>query len=118
MRIVYEEEFSDGSQGSVDCLEEGVCGLVVQRAYPFALEDTPQGFGEVEVRRVWREEKKEEPPFLPYGFQLLDGVAAVDRRVVEHDDGVPCPRLEGEPVVQVLAASPPCGRRAAARAFP
>ena len=98
MRIVYKEEFADGGQGPVGGVEEGVGGLVVLRADPFALEDAPQGPGEVEVRRVRREEEKEEPPSLPHWPQLLDGVAAVDRGVVEHDEGVPCPGLEGEPV--------------------
>ena len=101
MRIVYEEEFADGGQGPVGGVEEGVGGLVVLRADPFALEDAPQGLGEVEVRRVRRKEEKEEPPFLPHWPQLLDGVAAVDRGVVKHDEGVPCPGLEGEPVEEV-----------------
>ena len=98
MRVVHEKEFSDGIQGTVGGVKERVCGLVVLRSDPFALEDAPQGLGEVEVRRVWRKEEEEEPPFLPYGPQFLDCVASVDRRIVEHDESVPCPGLEGEPV--------------------
>ena len=98
MRIVDEEEGSDGGQSPVVGIEEGVCGLVVLRTDPLSLEDSPEGLCEVEVRRVWREEEEEESPLLPYGSQFLDQVAAVDRRVVEHDEGVPVPGLEGEPV--------------------
>ena len=98
MGIVYEEEFADGSQSPVGGVEERVGGLVILRSDPFALEDAPQGLGKVEVRRVRREEEQEESPFLPYWPQLLDGVAAVDRRVVEHDESAPRSGLEGEPV--------------------
>ena len=101
MRIVYKEERSDGSQGSVGSIEERFGGLVVLRSDPFALEDTPQGLGEVEVWRVRRKEEDEQPPFLPYWPQFLDLVTAMNRSVVKYDEGIPCPRLEGEPVEEL-----------------
>ena len=98
MRIVDKEERSDGSQSSVGGIEEGISGLVVLRSDPLSLEDSPQGLGKVEVRRVWREGEKKESPFLPNGSRILDHVATVDRCVVEHDEGVLGPGSEGEPV--------------------
>lgn len=99
--MVDKEYRSDGSQGPVGGVEEGVGGLVVLWAYPLALEYSPQRFGNVEVRRVGREEEDEQPPFLPDGSQLLHELAAVYAGVVKHDDGVPSARPEGQPVEEV-----------------
>ena len=43
MRIVDEEERSDGGQSSVGGIEGGVCGLVVLRSDPLFLEDGTRG---------------------------------------------------------------------------
>ena len=42
--------------------------------------------------------EEEEPPFLPDGPHLLYDAGAVDAGVVKHDDGVPRPGAEGQPV--------------------
>ena len=101
MRVVNEEYCSDGSQGPVGGVEEGISGLVVLRSYPLALEYAPQRLGDVEVRRVRREVEEEKPSALPNGPHLLHGLASVDAGVVKHDDGVPFPRFEGQPVEEV-----------------
>ena len=61
MRIVDEKRSSDRGQSPVSGVEEGVCGVVVLRAYPLALKDAPQCLGNVEVRRVRREVEEEKP---------------------------------------------------------
>ena len=101
MRVVNEEYCSDGSQGPVGGVEEEISGLVVLRSYPLALEYAPQRLGDVEVRRVRREVEEEKPSALPNGPHLLHGLASVDAGVVKHDDGVPFPRFEGQPVEEV-----------------
>ena len=101
MRVVDEEGFSNRGQGPVGDVEEGVCGLVVLRANPLALEDAPQRLRDVKVRRVRREVEEEKPSALPNGPHLLHGLAAVDAGVVKHDDGVPLPGPEGKPVKEI-----------------
>ena len=101
MRVVDEEGFSNRGQGPVGGVEEGVCGLVVLRANPLALEDAPQRLRDVKVRRVRREVEEEKPSALPNGPHLLHGLAAVDAGVVKHDDGVPLPGPEGKPVKEI-----------------
>ena len=64
MRVVDKEYCSDGSQGPVGGVEEGIGGLVVLRSYPLALEYSPQRFGDIEVRRIGREEEEEQCVFL------------------------------------------------------
>ncbi len=101
MRVVDEVGFSDRGQGSVGGVEEGVCGLVVLRSNPLSLEYSPQRFRNVEMRRVRREKEEEQSPVLPDVPQLLDEFAAVNAGVVKHDDGVPFPRSERQPVKEV-----------------
>ena len=91
MRVVDEQRCSDRGQSPVGCVEEGVSGLVVLRAYPLALEYAPQRLRDVEVRRVRREVEEEKPSALPNGSPLLHDAAAVDAGVVKHDGGVPLP---------------------------
>ena len=113
MRVVDEQRSSDGGQSPVSGVEEGVCGLVVLRAYPLALKDAPQSLRNVEVRRVRREVEEEKPSALPNGPHLLHGLAAVDAGVVKHDDGVPLPGPEGKHVEEVR--QPVCGYAAPRR---
>ena len=101
MRVVDKEYCSDGGQGPVGGVEEGISGLVVMRSYPLALEYAPQRFGDIEVRRVGREEEEEQSPFLPDRPQLLYEFAAVYAGVVKHDDGISLPRPEGQLVEEV-----------------
>ena len=101
MRVVNEEGFSDSGQGPIGCVEEGIGGLVVLRTYPLSLEYAPQRLSNVEVRRVGREVEEGKSPALPDGPQLLHEFASVDAGIVKHDDGVPFPRPEGQPVDEV-----------------
>ena len=101
MRVVDEEGFSNRGQGSVGGVEEGVCGLVVLRANPLALEDAPQRLRDVKVRRVRREVEEEKPSALPNGPHLLHGLAAVDAGVVKHNDNVLFSRPKGQPVKEI-----------------
>ena len=101
MRIVDEQRCSDRSQSPVGSVEKGVGGRIVLRANPFALQHTPQGFRDVEMRRVRGKVEEEKTPAFPYGPHLLDGMAAVDAGVVKHDDSVPCPGSARQPVEEV-----------------
>ena len=101
MGMINKERRSDCGQRPVGGVEEGIGGLVVLRTNPFALEYAPQCLGDVEVRRIRREVEEEKPSVLPDRSQLLYEFASVDAGVVKHDDGVPFPRFEGQPVEKV-----------------
>ena len=101
MRIVDEERCTDRSQSPVSCVEKGVSGSVVLWVYPLALQHAPQRLCDVEMWRVRGKVKEKKSPAFPYGPHFLDGTAAVDAGVVKHDDGVPCPLSEGQPVEEV-----------------
>ena len=51
MGMINKERRSDCGQSPIGGVEEGIGGLVVLRAYPFALEYAPQRLGDVEMRR-------------------------------------------------------------------
>ena len=101
MRVVDEQRCTDRSQSPVGGVEEGVGGHIVLRANPLALQHAPQGFRDVEMRRVWGKVKEEKPSVLPNRPHLLHDAAAVDAGIVKHNDGVPCPLSEGQPVEEV-----------------
>lgn len=101
MRVVDEERCPDRGQRPVGCIEGGVGGRIVLRAYPLALQHAPQRLCDVEMRRVRGKVKEEKSPAFPYGPHLLDGTATGDAGVVKHDDGVPFPLSEGKPVEEV-----------------
>ena len=51
MGMINKESGADCGQSPVGGVEEGICGLIVLRAYPLALENAPQRLDDVEVRR-------------------------------------------------------------------
>ena len=101
MRVVNEQRCTDRSQSPVGCVEKGVGGGIVLRAYPFAFQYAPQRLCNVEMRRVRGKVEEEKTPAFPYGSHLPDGMAAVDAGVVKHNDNVPFSGLEGQPVEEV-----------------
>lgn len=52
MRVVDEQRCTDRSQSPVGCVEKGVGGRIVLRAYPLAFQYAPQPLCDVEMRRV------------------------------------------------------------------
>lgn len=71
------------SQRTVGCIEKGICGTVIHRSEPFALEDSPERFGYIQMWTVWRQEKEEQASFLPYRSELPHELASVDTRIVK-----------------------------------
>ncbi len=78
---------SKSRQCAVGCIQQGICGEIIRRSEPFALEDTPKCFGEIEVWAIWREKKEEQSPFLPYRTKLPHESASVDAGIVEDYKG-------------------------------
>lgn len=75
---------SKNSQSPVGCVMQGICGKVIRRAEPFALEDSPKRFCEIEMQAEWREKEKEQSPFFSNGAEFPHEFASVDARVVKN----------------------------------
>ncbi len=56
----------NSSQRAVGCIQQGICGTIIRRSEPFALEDSPERLGNIQMRTVWRKEKEKQSTFLPY----------------------------------------------------
>lgn len=62
---VHIQYFSHIGQGSVCSIEQIIFTNVVLQFYPFSLEYSPKGFGEVEMWRIKRKKEDEKPSLLP-----------------------------------------------------
>ncbi len=79
---------SQSRQCSVSGIEQRVCGLVVGRLNPFALEYSPKCLDDVKVRGIrWKEEKKQSP-FLPYLSHFLHMFATVNLCIIQHNESL------------------------------
>ena len=59
------------SQRPIGRIKQGVCGKIIHRPEPFVLEDSPQSFGDVQKRTIWRKKEEEQSTFLPYRGNFL-----------------------------------------------
>ena len=79
-------EFSaECSQSSICRIKQGVCGDIIHRLEPFALEDSPQRLCYVKMRAVWRKKEKEQAALLPYRTKFPHELAPVYARIVKHN---------------------------------
>ena len=77
-------EFSSKcSERTVGCIKEGICGAIIHRSEPFALEDSPESLSDIQMWTIWWQEKEEQAAFLPYRSELPHEFASVDARIVK-----------------------------------
>lgn len=77
-------EFSSKcSERTVGCIKEGICGAIIHRSEPFALEDSPESLSDIQMWTIWRQEKEKQAAFLPYRSELPHELASVDTRIVK-----------------------------------
>ena len=81
---------SDAIQYFIGGIEERVCINIMAWLNPFCFEYSPQGFGNVQMRRVWREEKDIKATLSPFLKQLLHSTSGMDACIVKNDTGWPC----------------------------
>jgi len=87
-------------QCTVGCIKQGICGAIIRRSEPFALEDSPERLGDIQMRTVGREEKEIQTSLLPYGTKFLDEPASVNACIVKDDKRV-LSDTERKPVKEV-----------------
>ena len=79
-------EFSaECSQSSICRIKQGVCGDIIHRLEPFALEDSLQRLCYDKMRAVWRKKEKEQAALLPYRTKFPHELAPVYARIVKHN---------------------------------
>ena len=76
------------SQRTVSCIEKGICGAVIHRSEPFALENSPERFGYIQMWTVWRQEKEKQSTFLPYRTEFPHELASMDACIVKDNKSV------------------------------
>ena len=79
---------SKRSQRTVGCIEQGICGAIIRRSEPFALEDSPERLGDIQMRAVRREEKEIQSTFLPYRTEFPHELASMDACIVKDNKSV------------------------------
>ena len=79
---------SKRSQRTAGCIEQGICGAIIRRSEPFALEDSPERLGDIQMRAVRREEKEIQSTFLPYRTEFPHELASMDACIVKDNKSV------------------------------
>ena len=79
---------SNRSQRTVGCREQGIFGAIIRRSEPFALEDSPEGLGYIQMWTVRWEEKEKQSTFLPYRREFTHELASVNACIVKDNKRV------------------------------
>ena len=79
---------SKRSQRTVGCIEQGICGTIIRRSEPFALEDSPKSLGNIQMWTVRWEEKEIQSTLLPYRTELQHELASVNACIVKDNKSV------------------------------
>ena len=65
MREIYFLSFTHISQASVNSVRQHIPIQIIRRVKPFLLEFSPKRLGDIQMRRVWRQEKQIQSSLLP-----------------------------------------------------
>ena len=87
-------------QCTVGCIKQGICGAIIRRSEPFALEDSPERLGDIQMWTIRWEEKEIQPTFLPYWTEFPHKFASVDACIVK-DNKCLSVELERESVEEI-----------------
>ena len=91
---------SKSSQSPIGCVKQGVCGKIIHRSEPFALEDSPQRLRDIRMRTIWRKEEEEQASLLPYWTKFTHEFTPVYARIVKHHKCIPAD-TQRQPVKKV-----------------
>lgn len=75
---------SKSGQSPIGCVQQGVCGKIIHRSEPFALEDSPQRLCDIQMRTIRREKEEEQATLLPYRTKFLHEFTSVYACIVKH----------------------------------
>ena len=75
---------SKSSQSTIGCIKQGVCGKIIHRSEPFALEDSPQSLSDIQMRTVRWKKEYEQASLFPYRAKSLHEFTPVYAGIVKH----------------------------------
>ncbi len=84
MGKIYFKTCSKCRQSSVGRIKQGICGYIVHRSEPFALEDSPHRLSYIQMRTIWWKKEEEQAALLPYLTKPFHELASVYTRIVKH----------------------------------
>lgn len=87
MRISHLILRPDTAQDILDGAEQCLFGEIVLRLNPFPFENTPECFGQIQMRGIWRQIKNIESSILPILKPFFDFSALMDGGVVKDKHG-------------------------------
>ena len=86
MGKIYIQARFKSCQSTIGSIKQGICGKIIHRSEPFALEDSPQGLSDIQMRTVWRKKEEKQTPLLPYRTKFLHEPAPVYVGIVKHHE--------------------------------
>lgn len=84
-REVYTQPLSYICQSPIGGIEKHVRCYIILRSYPLAFENAPKCLCDIQLRRIWRQEKEEKSSPLPYRTEFLYFLVPMHRGVVKDD---------------------------------
>ena len=87
-REVYTQPLSDIRQSSVGGIEKHVRSYIILWSYPLAFKNTPKCFRNIQLRRIWRQEKEEKSSLLPYWAKFFDLLVSMYGSIVKDNKSV------------------------------
>ena len=87
-------------QSPICGIKQRFCSDIILRSEPFPFHNTPKGFHNVQMRRVWGNVEKKKSPFFPYWTHSLYFLITVYTCIVKHNKCLSV-ELEREPVEEI-----------------
>lgn len=82
---INSDSFSNIGQGSVYSVEKCVFRNIILWSNPFALENSPKRFSDVQMWRIWWKIEKKQPTLFPKVTQCLNLSVSMDRGIIEYN---------------------------------
>ena len=76
-------------QSTIGCVKQGVCGKIIHRSEPFALEYSPQSLSDIQMRTVRWKKEDEQASLFPYRAKFLHEFTPVYAGIVKHHKCIP-----------------------------
>ena len=77
---------TNSSQSTIGCVKQGVCGKIIHRSEPFALEYSPQSLSDIQMRAVRWKKEDEQASLFPYRAKFLHEFTPVYAGIVKHHE--------------------------------
>ena len=87
-RVVYTQPLSDIRQSSVGGIEKHVSSYIILWSYPLSFKNTPKCFRNIQLWRIWRQEKEEKTSLLPYWAKFFDFLVSMHGSIIKDNKSV------------------------------